>query len=96
MGVNVKNVDISLGEISVNLNEDLISKKKKSSDTHVDEPVQAATESEIIAKKQQKKEATLAAITKHTPFFPEKVSDCFLPVFLKFNRVMLSMVIHDR
>ncbi|KAD4586171.1 hypothetical protein E3N88_23772 [Mikania micrantha] len=84
MGVNAKNVDISLGEISVDLNEDLISNKKKSLDSHVDEPVQATNESDIIAKKQQKKQATLAAITKHSPFFPEKVSLTLPKLNVKF------------
>ncbi|KAJ0735220.1 putative FMP27, GFWDK domain-containing protein [Helianthus annuus] len=86
MGVSAKNVDISLGEISVDLNEDLISKKKKPSDTHVDEPpVQPpATESDIIAKKEQKKQATLAAITKNAPFFPEKFSLTLPKLDVKF------------
>lgn len=72
--MNVKNVDISLGEISVELNEDLVSKNKKSCDTHVDEPI---SQSDALAKKEQKKHATLAAIIKNTPLFPEKVSKCF-------------------
>ncbi|KAI7741681.1 hypothetical protein M8C21_002748, partial [Ambrosia artemisiifolia] len=84
MGVSVKNIDISLGEISVDLNEGLISKKKKPSGTHVDEPVQPATESDLIAKKEQKKQATLAAITKHTPFFPEKFSLTLPKLDVKF------------
>ncbi|KAK9070488.1 hypothetical protein SSX86_010890 [Deinandra increscens subsp. villosa] len=96
MGVNVKNIDIALGEISVDLNEDLISQKKKFSDTHVEEPVQATTESDI-ANTQQKKQATLAAITKHTPFFPEKISLTMPKLDVKFvhkeRRVVLENTI---
>ncbi|KAK1432241.1 hypothetical protein QVD17_09136 [Tagetes erecta] len=95
LGVNVKNVDISLGEVSVNLNEDLISKKKKLSNPHVDEPVQATTESEIIAKKQQKKEATLTAITKNTPFFPEKVSLTLPKLDVKFVHKEHGIVVEN-
>ena len=80
MGVSIKNIDISLGEVSVDLNDDLISKKKKSLDTHDDEPVQSTTTTtdSDIAKKQQKKQATFVTITKYTSLFPEKVRDYFL------------------
>lgn len=77
-GVIFNNIDISLGDISVDLNENLLSIKKKSSDTHADQPVQSTTEADIIAKKQQKKQDTLVAITKHASLFPEKVSEWFL------------------
>ncbi|KAL4556533.1 hypothetical protein LXL04_039189 [Taraxacum kok-saghyz] len=85
MGVSVKNMDISLGEISVDLNEDLMSKKNKSSVTHyADEPIKPPANEADIAKKQQKKQAALAAITKLTPFFPEKVSIILPKLDVKF------------
>ncbi|KVI06821.1 hypothetical protein Ccrd_014824 [Cynara cardunculus var. scolymus] len=83
MGVIVKNIDISLGEINVDLNEDTISKKQKSSDTHADEPAQPTPDSNV-AKKQQKKQAALSAITKYTSLFPEKVSLTLPKLDVKF------------
>ncbi|XP_071713691.1 protein SABRE-like [Rutidosis leptorrhynchoides] len=82
-GVVINNFDISLGDVSVDLNEDLIS-KKKSSESHANEPVQHTSQADIIAKKQQKKQATLAAITKFTPLFPEKVSFTLPKLDVKF------------
>lgn len=70
-GIVVKNVDISIGEIALNVNEELIS-RKKSSDTQVDEVLQSSIEYNI-AKKQQNKQAALLAVTKYTSFIPEKV-----------------------
>lgn len=67
-----------MGEISVDLNEDLISKKKKSLDTHDDELVQSTTTTTNSEKKQQNKQATFVTLTKYTSLFPEKVRDCFL------------------
>ncbi|KAL7583710.1 hypothetical protein Lser_V15G44672 [Lactuca serriola] len=86
MGVSIKNIDISLGEVSVDLNDDLISKKKKSLDTHDDEPVQSTTTTtdSDIAKKQQKKQATFVTITKYTSLFPEKVSITLPKLDVKF------------
>ncbi|KAI3508974.1 hypothetical protein L1887_23997 [Cichorium endivia] len=98
LGVTVKKLDISLGEISVDINEDLMSKKKKPSDTLADEPVQSstttATESDI-AKKQQKKQAALAAITKYTSFFPEKVSVILPKLDVKFVHKEHCIVIEN-
>ncbi|CAH1450829.1 unnamed protein product [Lactuca virosa] len=84
MGVSIKNIDISLGEISVDLNEDLISKKKKSLDSYDDEPVQSTTTTTDSEKKQQKKQATFVTITKYTYLFPEKVSITLPKLDVKF------------
>ncbi|XP_024963466.1 protein SABRE isoform X2 [Cynara cardunculus var. scolymus] len=70
-GIVVKNVDISIGEIALNINEELIP-RKKSSDTQVDEVLQSSMEYNI-AKKQKNKQAALLAVTKYTSFIPEKV-----------------------
>ncbi|KAJ9545445.1 hypothetical protein OSB04_025152 [Centaurea solstitialis] len=83
MGVIVKNIDLSLGEISVNLDEDSIPKKQKSSDSHANEPAQS-TPDPNVDKKQQKKQAALLAITKNIPLFPEKVSLTLPKLDVKF------------
>lgn len=94
-GVIFNNIDISLGDISVDLNENLLSKKKKSSDTHADQPVQSTTDADIIAKKQQKKQDTLAAITKHASLFPEKVSLTLPKLDVKFVHKQHRIVIEN-
>uniref|UniRef100_A0A5B7AFH2 FMP27/BLTP2/Hobbit GFWDK motif-containing RBG unit domain-containing protein n=1 Tax=Davidia involucrata TaxID=16924 RepID=A0A5B7AFH2_DAVIN len=73
-GVIIKNMDISSGEVALNLNEELFLKKKSSSDTysHTDEVVGSTIES-TTAKKPQKKQASLLSITKYTSMFPEKL-----------------------
>ncbi|KAK2981031.1 hypothetical protein RJ640_005923, partial [Escallonia rubra] len=71
-GVVVKNVDITSGEVTLNLNEELFLKKKALSDTsHAEEVVGA----NIDSVKLQKKQGALLAITKYTSMFPEKL--CF-------------------
>ncbi|KAJ9560488.1 hypothetical protein OSB04_005648 [Centaurea solstitialis] len=71
-GIVVKDLDVSIGEIALNLNEELIP-RKKSSETQVDEVLQSSIEYNN-AKKQQNKQAALLAVTKYTSFIPEKVA----------------------
>nr|XP_043614487.1 protein SABRE-like [Erigeron canadensis] len=78
-GVIIRNTDISLGEISVDLNEDLIS-KTKSSNTHVAEQVVVKSTPQTNKKQQD----ALSAITKCTSFFPEKISLTLPKVDVKF------------
>ncbi|KAM5575295.1 protein SABRE [Rosa sericea] len=75
VGVIFKNVDISSGEVTVNLNEELLSKSKSSSNTSSDpdKALESTTDS-IASKKAQKKQQTIDAISKCTTLFPEKVS----------------------
>nr|GEU34142.1 protein SABRE [Tanacetum cinerariifolium] len=94
-GVIFNNIDISLGDISVDLNENLLSKKKQSSDTHADQPVQSTTEADIVAKTRQKKQDTLAAITKHASLFPEKVSLTLPKLDVKFVHKQHCIVIEN-
>lgn len=70
-GIIVKSVDVSIGEIALNLNEELIA-SKKSSVTQVDEVLRSNAEFNL-AKKQQNKQAALLAVSKYTSFIPEKV-----------------------
>lgn len=82
-GIIVKNVDVSIGEIALNLNEELIA-SKKSSVTQVDEVLRSNAEFNL-AKKQQNKQAALLAVSKYTSFIPEKVSSvCICLLILIF------------
>lgn len=73
-GVVVKNVDITSGEVMLNLNEELFLKKKSSPDTlsHASE----TTLESSTTKSPQEKKSPLLAITKFTSMFPEKVCGC--------------------
>lgn len=72
-------MDISSGEVTVNLNEELLSKRKSSSNTSSD-PDKAieSTIDSVASKKAQKKQQMIAAISKYTTLFPEKVCEFFL------------------
>ncbi|XP_017981411.1 PREDICTED: protein SABRE [Theobroma cacao] len=75
-GVVVRNVDINCGEVVVNLNEELLSKNKKSSDVFSEtDRVTGLTADSVTKKKPQKKQAAILALTKYTSVFPEKI--CF-------------------
>lgn len=78
-GVVVKNVDITSGEVTLNLNEELFLKKKSSPDTfsHASE----ATIESSTTKSPHKKQSALLAITKFTSMFPEKVCGCAYAVW---------------
>ncbi|XP_010276667.1 PREDICTED: protein SABRE-like isoform X1 [Nelumbo nucifera] len=74
-GFITKNMDITIREVIVNLNEDLLLRKKTPSETFL----QADTIGEPIvdsgpAKDSQKKQKALLSLKKHTIVFPEKVS----------------------
>lgn len=73
-GVVIQNLDISCGEVSVSLNEELLSKNKKLPDAfpHTDKVMGLAIES-VATEKPNKEQAAAAAITKYASIFPEKV-----------------------
>ncbi|XP_050158552.1 protein SABRE-like isoform X12 [Malus sylvestris] len=75
VGVMIKNVDIACGEITVNLNEELLSKSKSSSQTSFqpDNVLGSSTDS-VASKKPHKKQQMIVALSKYTSLFPEKVS----------------------
>ncbi|KAM1120064.1 hypothetical protein ACFX2J_043987 [Malus domestica] len=75
VGVMIKNVDIACGEITVNLNEEMLSKSKSSSQTssQPDNFLGSATDS-VASKKPHKKQQMIVALSKYTSLFPEKVS----------------------
>lgn len=69
VGVFIKNVDITSGEIITNLNEELFAKNKTSSSDTVSHAVGS-----VAATKPQKKQAS-SSLTKYTSVFPETI--CF-------------------
>jgi hypothetical protein len=73
VGVVIKNLDITSGEVTVSLNEKLLSKNKRSSDaiSHSDEVIESTVDS-VAAKNPQNKKG-LGALSKYTTLFPEKV-----------------------
>lgn len=66
-------MDVTFGEVNLNLNEELFSKSKKGTDTSFpsEETVESTADS-LPAVKPQKKPA-LASLSKYTSVFPEKV-----------------------
>ncbi|PPR86532.1 hypothetical protein GOBAR_AA34163 [Gossypium barbadense] len=81
-GLVVRNVDINFGEIIVNLNEELLAKNKKPPDVSSQtDKVKESTADSLPAKKPDKKQAAILALSKHTSIFPEKFqpawSNCF-------------------
>ncbi|KAG8369181.1 hypothetical protein BUALT_Bualt15G0124500 [Buddleja alternifolia] len=71
-GVVIRNLDITSGEVHINLNEDLLLKEKGTSPQSAPEVVPANKESGP-AKKPQGKQA-LSAVLKYTSIIPEKVA----------------------
>ncbi|KAJ0026215.1 hypothetical protein Pint_08507 [Pistacia integerrima] len=72
-GVVIQNVDITCGDVTVSLNEELLSKKKKSADAFVHtEKVTEPTSDSVASVKADKKQASLATLTKYASIFPEK------------------------
>ncbi|CAN1185325.1 Protein SABRE [Linum perenne] len=78
-GIFIHNVDIRSGEVSVNLNEELLSKKKtSSSDANADKDKGSSsvtTDPTPVIKDAQKKDSPVGAISKYTAMIPEKI--CF-------------------
>ncbi|KAK6116092.1 hypothetical protein DH2020_008361 [Rehmannia glutinosa] len=74
-GVVIKDLDITCGEVRVNLNEDFLLKEKGLSDTspHPASGVVPADKESGSAKKPQGKQA-LSAVLKYTSIFPEKAA----------------------
>ncbi|KAB2616979.1 hypothetical protein D8674_012848 [Pyrus ussuriensis x Pyrus communis] len=75
VGVMIKSVDIACGEITVNLNEEMLSKSKSSSQTSSQpDNVLGSTTDSVASKKPHKKQQMIVALSKYTSLFPEKVS----------------------
>lgn len=81
-GIAIKDIDIAIGVVSVNLNEELLPKKKSSSEasSRPDEVV-PAVEPEI---KPEKKPLALV-VSKFLPMIPDKVSRQQLRSLISFE-----------
>ncbi|KAK4850773.1 hypothetical protein QYF36_009700 [Acer negundo] len=92
-GVMIQNLDITLGEVIVSLNEELLFKNKNSSDgfTHTNQVVGSTIDS-VDTKKPQKKQAALA---KYTSIFPEKVSFNLPKLDVRFVHCELGLVVDN-
>lgn len=99
VGIAIKNVELHSGEISVNVCNKMLHKRESSSYTttkYEEDSTLAITE-----KSKEKKQAGLAAISKHVAVFPEKVwtfsvnllymNEKILPCFL-FAHVSASTI----
>ncbi|KAJ0087364.1 hypothetical protein Patl1_08685 [Pistacia atlantica] len=87
-GVVIQNVDITCGDVTVGLNEELLSKKKKSPDAFVHtEKVTELTSDSVASVKADKKQASLATLTKYASIFPEK--DTSFPLFSEIGMLFL-------
>ncbi|KAK4740890.1 hypothetical protein SAY87_024478 [Trapa incisa] len=71
-GICIKNVDIQSGEVTVNLNETILSKGKRSSTVSSDRDPALALDS--VATKTPDKRGALAALANKVPMIPEQVS----------------------
>lgn len=73
-GIVIKNVDILVGEVAVNLNEELFLRKKSSADSSTQtDKVTGSTVNSGISEEPPKKKS-LSSLPKFASMFPEKVS----------------------
>ncbi|CAL4930998.1 unnamed protein product [Urochloa decumbens] len=80
-GIKVKNLDLILGPIVVNLEEKLLTKKKQSSSTVTDQKDEPSVDNKLAARSEGGK---LASLNKKISLFPEKVSFNMSKLDLKF------------
>ncbi|KAL6012637.1 hypothetical protein ACLOJK_003126 [Asimina triloba] len=81
VGVMIKNVDVTSGEVTVNLNEELLAKKKTDS-------VEGAISDSTVSKSEKKQKA-LQSLKKNILMFPEKI---FLPSSLSSYLLLLDLL----
>ncbi|XP_027353731.1 protein SABRE isoform X2 [Abrus precatorius] len=75
VGIVIKSMDISSGEVTMNLNEELLVKSKSPSDSSFGpDSITGSHADSVSTKRPSKKQQTLAAISKYSSLFPEKVS----------------------
>lgn len=73
MGIVIKSVDISSGEVTLNLNEELLLKSKSSSKSSSNSVSVIRSQTDSSTKKPSKQQQTLATFSKYSSMFPEKV-----------------------
>ncbi|GFY96064.1 similar to HYPERSENSITIVE TO PI STARVATION 4 [Actinidia rufa] len=95
-GVVVKNVDITSGEVTLNLNEELFLVKNSSSETfsHAANVVESNVESST-ARKPQKKQTALFSVTKYASMIPEKLSFNLPKLDVKFVYRLHHLVVQN-
>ncbi|KAL7208123.1 hypothetical protein ACSBR1_029976 [Camellia fascicularis] len=95
-GVIIKNVDITVGEVTLNLNEELFLKRKNPSDSfsQAAEVVELTIESNTTKKAQEKK-ATLLSVTKNASMIPEKLSFSLSKLDMKFVHKGHDLVVEN-
>ncbi|RDY04424.1 Protein SABRE, partial [Mucuna pruriens] len=75
VGIVIKNMDISSGVVTVNLNEELLLKSKSPSESSSgSDSIVGSHADSASTKRPSKKQQTLAAFSKYSSMFPEKVS----------------------
>ncbi|XP_014500853.1 protein SABRE isoform X2 [Vigna radiata var. radiata] len=75
VGIVIKSMDISSGEVNVNLNEELLLKRKSSSEFSSASGSKVGSHADSVSSKgPSKKMQTLVAFSKYSSMFPEKVS----------------------
>lgn len=95
MGIVIKSMDISSGEVNVNLNEELLLKGKSSSEfsSGSDSKVVSHADS-VSAKGPSKKMQTLVAFSKYSSMFPEKVFN--LTYFLSVSNHHFYILLREK
>ncbi|XP_065880968.1 protein SABRE isoform X2 [Euphorbia lathyris] len=91
-GVVVRNVDITSGEVAVNLNDKLLSKKKSSD---VSSCADKAVVDPAAEKDPRRKQSGLVKIVKYASLFPEKVSFTLPKLDVKFVHQEHGIVIEN-
>lgn len=90
MGIVIKNMDISSGEMTVNLNEELLLKSKSPSKSSPGSDSKAGSHADSASTKMpSKKQQTLAAFSKFSSMFPEKVVYLTYFLFLIITFILL-------
>ncbi|XP_028802142.1 protein SABRE [Neltuma alba] len=86
VGITIKNVGIAMGEVAVNLNEDVFLKRKSSGESFPgsNDIIQSSDDS-VATNKLSKNQKALAAISKYAMMFPEKVSFNLPKLDVKFG-----------
>lgn len=79
VGVVIKDVDITSGEVIVNLNEEMLSKSNSSIQSSSQfAQAKGSTFGTSVFREERKKRSTVPALSKYTSMLPEKVCELFI------------------
>ena len=85
----IKNVDTTSGEVTVNLNEEMLSKSKSSSQSSPQPNIALeSTVHSLDSRKANKKQSAFIAFSKYTSIIPEKVCETFYYMFFLFSFII--------